>query len=91
MFEDLRCPTKTCYGWVCEVEESPSSTFYGCGSCGNVWRSLKQLNVAIDKIISQYSYRKDVYSKSGSNWQAIDIDDEPEDYEELVVSEWDDE
>ena len=47
--------------------------------------------MAIDKIISQYSYRKNVYSKPGSSWQAIDIDDEPEDYEELVVSEWDDE
>jgi hypothetical protein len=76
---------------VCEVEESPSSKFYGCGSCGHVWHSIEQLNVAIDKIISQYSYRKNVYSKSGSNWQAVDIDDEPEEYEELVVSEWDDE
>jgi len=76
---------------VCEVEESPSSRIYGCGSCGHVWRSTEQLNIAIEKIISQYSYRKKVYSKSGSNWKAVDIDDEPEDYEELVVSEWDDE
>ena len=90
MFEDLRYPQKTCYGWVCEVEESSTPKSYGCGSCGNVWRSPDELNVAIDKIISQYNYRKDVYLRSGSGWQAVDLDDEPEDYGELVVSEWDD-
>ena len=91
MFKNLRCPAKACHGWVCEVEQSPAAKFYGCGSCGNVWFSVEQLNTAIDVIISQYRYRKQVYAKAGLNWQAVDLDQEPQDYEKLVESEWDDE
>jgi len=88
MFEELRCPNETCYGWVSEVEESSTSKFYGCGSCGNVWSNLDQLRESIEQIISKYAYRQKVYQKSNNVWQGVDLDDEPEDYEELVASEW---
>ena len=90
MFKELRCPTETCYGWVSEIEEG-SSEFYGCGSCGNVWPSLDELNNSIDGIISEHDYRRKAYIKDGNNWAGVELDDEPEDYEELVVKEFENE
>ncbi len=39
-------------------------------------------------MLTKHSYRKGVYLKVGSNWHAIDIDLEPENYAELVSEEW---
>lgn len=34
--EQVPCPICDS-GWVCEVEDEPGKTFWGCGDCGNVW------------------------------------------------------
>ena len=91
MFSELRCPSKTCYGWASEVEESANSKFYGCGSCGSVWKTLPELFDAIERIISKYKYRKKVYVKSQNGWHGVELIDEPEEYEDSVISEWADE
>lgn len=82
-FEEIRCPVKTCYGWVSSVDD-----FWGCGSCGTVWNNLESLFSEIELIISKYSYRGQVYTKSGTMYLPVDLDDEPEDYEEMVFAEW---
>ena len=82
--ELLRCPIKQCIGWVCEVEEAPGKTFWGCGECGNVWRKRAALDKAITKIIKKPPYREGCYVRTDNGWQARDDDEVNADYEELV-------
>jgi hypothetical protein len=89
MSVNLRCPCKACSGWVCEVEQDASSTFWGCGTCGNVWFKKQSLELDISSAISESDYRAKVYLKTQNGFVGIDIDDEPEDYAELVAEEWD--
>jgi Zn-finger nucleic acid-binding protein len=88
--EPLRCPEEACTGWVSEVDDGDEH-FWGCGECGNVWYERAELDEAIAEIIVRFPYRKKVYRQSNGNWQPVPLDDEPEDYEELVEEEWDDE
>lgn len=89
MWNEVRCPTKACSGWVCEVEDSPAAKFYGCGSCGNVWFSVELLNKAIDNIIDRYPYRQSVYIRAGADWHPVERAREPRDYCARVEMEWD--
>ncbi|GAB4142385.1 MAG: hypothetical protein Tsb009_12660 [Planctomycetaceae bacterium] len=84
--EPLRCPTPVCIGWVTYIEDDDGN-FWGCGECGEVWFSRKDLNAAIKEITDTYNYRKACYTKSGRNWVAADPANEPDDYEELVEDE----
>lgn len=86
--EPLRCPEVCCTGWVSEVDDGDEH-FWGCGECGNVWYDRGELDEAIGDIVSQFPYRKKVYRKSKGSWQPVPLDDEPEDYEELVEEEED--
>ena len=83
----FRCPVLGCTGWVCEVEESPRKTFWGCGECGNVWRTRDKLEKAITKILKKRAYRETCYERSESGWLPADPDQEHPDYEELVEEE----
>jgi len=87
-FKEIRCPCETCYGWVSEVEEDGSSLFYGCGSCGNVWRNRSDLYDAVTSILEKYPYRAAAYLITKEGYFATDLDEEPEDYEERIVDEW---
>ena len=85
--ELLRCPTRQCIGWVTNVEESPGTTFWGCGECGNAWRKRHALDKAITKIVKRFPHRKGCYVRTGCGWQAADEDHEHPDYEEMVEDE----
>ena len=41
--EYYNCPTRNCEGIVIEVED-----FWGCGTCGNVWKSEEKLKKKIE-------------------------------------------
>ncbi len=82
--QPLRCPEAGCTGWVSEVEDEG---FWGCGECGMTWDEREELDDAIQEAIETYPYRKKVYRKTKNGWQPVAIDDEPEDYEELVDEE----
>lgn len=88
MNDNLRCPIKTCSGWVCEINQDPNDIFWGCGECGNVWYQRLLLDNAITSITTSYPYRKNVYKKIDNHWQAVNIDLEPKNYTELVAQEW---
>ena len=49
--EHYLCPTWRCEGLVVEVDD-----FWGCGSCGHIWKSENKI-----KSISQNIFRKVIY------------------------------
>jgi hypothetical protein len=89
VFREIRCPHETCYGWVSEVEESKNKYILGCGNCGNIWIGRSELYAAILTITKKYPYRASVYIASTEGYSPVDLDEEPEDYVELVVTEFD--
>ena len=89
VFAEIRCPIETCYGWVSEVEENKDSLFYGCGNCGNIWKNKSTLFESVRSISKKYPYRVSVYLASNDGFTGVSLKEEPEDYDELVTSEWD--
>src|SRR5262249_48259982 len=85
----VRCPCRTCRGWVVKVEEYPNVFFWGCGECGNVWRDRSKLDEDISKIVKKYKYRRKSYVKLDDGWGPEPQDQEVRNYEERVESEWD--
>ena len=83
----LRCPIARCDGWVSYVEESSTSSFWGCGECGNVWRTRSALERAISKIIKRYPYRSGSYIRGDGGWEAASSKEEVPNYSELVEQE----
>ena len=81
----LRCPTVTCYGWVCRVQDG-ETYFWGCGTCSNSWRRRSDLNEDIRQSISGREYRGACYDHDGLNYRASSL--EPSNYDDLVRSEW---
>jgi hypothetical protein len=82
-FEQVRCPVQTCSGWVCEVDD-----FFGCGECGNIWRSEKELANAIKQSIVIFPYRAAAYMLVGQTWKNNPSGSMASDYEEKVSTEW---
>ncbi len=56
----LRCPIGQCTGWV---ETNPVKDIFECQTCGSIWNQRENLNTAVQKIIAEYPYRKEVYQK----------------------------
>jgi hypothetical protein len=82
-----RCPVAGCYGWVSHVQETPRKSFWGCGECGSIWKTLAALEKEITAIVAKYAYRKKSYRKKAGNWLPADPTKEPSDYDERVLSE----
>lgn len=81
-----RCPVEGCIGWVDEIEDDEGN-FWGCAECVTVWLKKSTLYAAISDIVKQHPHRQSVYRRSGKTWLPVDLDDEPEDYEERVEAE----
>ena len=64
-----------------------SYDFWGCGECGGIWRKKKNLYAEILAIVKKYPYRQVCYKKSGKGWLPAGLDNEPDDYEDLVEQE----
>jgi hypothetical protein len=88
MSEQLRCPEKACAGWVCKVEELKDVFFFGCGECGNVWRSEQDIASAIENAVDRYPYRARAYAMSGDSWKDKPSGSMASDYEQNVALEW---
>jgi hypothetical protein len=85
--EGLRCPCKTCSGYISYIEDSPG--FWGCGECGSTWFNKDDLFRDIENISKQYSYRQKVYIKDKKFcFLPVDLEKEPKNYEKLVENEW---
>jgi len=69
------------------VQETPTSSFWGCGECGNVWHDRKKLNAQIQKICNKYSYRSACYIQDEKGYTGIPLKDEPENYRDRVIEE----
>lgn len=83
--KSYRCPVSRCSGWVSFVEEE--SSFWGCGECGSVWYDKNNLMKEISDIIKRYKYRKNSYTKSGTEWLPGNMEKEDTNYEEKVEKE----
>ncbi|MBN1908930.1 MAG: hypothetical protein JW818_04255 [Pirellulales bacterium] len=83
----MRCPIETCAGWVLGVEGSS----WGCEECGYEWYSRDEINEAISEVIQKFEHRRKCYVKNGQNWDPVQPDHEPADYETQVEAELDDE
>lgn len=88
MSNNIRCPVKTCSGWVCEVEDSPNQTFFGCGECGTVWWKKSELDQAISQVIEKFPYRAQSYLNTDQGWTAQPFELEDPDYDQKVRKEW---
>lgn len=89
----LCCPIETCDGLVVELpdhldERRSREVVYGCGECGNEWTSKADLDRDISTIVGKYPYRAACYAKGESGWLAVEYDQLPENYHELVAGEW---
>lgn len=83
----LRCPIETCAGYV--VGDSVNT--WCCEECGYEWDEREELNEAVSEIIDKYAHRQACYVKNGDNWDPVPVDQEPEDYQDLVEGELEDE
>jgi hypothetical protein len=82
------CPCKTCDGFICHVTNA-GPAFWGCGECGEEWRTRAALFKSITEITKTYAYRKQCYRKVKSGWLPVEPDDYDRGaYERLVHSEW---
>lgn len=86
--KNIRCPVKACSGWVCEVEDSPNHTFFGCGECGNVWWKKSELDQAISQAIEKSPYRAQSYLNTEQGWIAQPLKLEDPDFDQKVRKEW---
>ncbi|MDN5395687.1 MAG: hypothetical protein L0G39_16100 [Chryseobacterium sp.] len=83
--DGLRCPCNSCYGLLSYVDDS--KPFWGCGECGTVWFSKADLFQSITNSIEKYPYRAKVYTKKGNNFHPVPLENEPENYEDVVAQE----
>lgn len=81
--ELLRCPVIGCYGYVSLIEKDE----FGCGECGNIWESKKDLFNDIRKIITKYPYRANVYIFEKSSIKPVSLIAEPKNYNDMVRKE----
>lgn len=72
------CPIEGCIGFVEEAEDVKG--LFGCSECGTEWKNMKAIYKDIEKIISKYPYRKEVYKKSGNAFKSISFDKIPDGY-----------
>lgn len=81
----FRCPIPACWGDVGEVDLGKQGRFWGCGECGERWRTKAELDRAIDAIVRQYPHRRKAYRKTREGWMPgrKEIDG----WEELVAGE----
>ena len=84
---ELRCPVMGCTGCVSEVDADTADSFWGCGECGNVWRSRAALSKAVTEIVKKFPYRKVCYVRHGHRWDPAPPEEEPADYEDTVERE----
>lgn len=79
------CPVEGCIGFVEEDEDIKG--LYGCSECGTEWKSINAIYRDIEKIISKYPYREEVYKKSGNAFKSIPFDKIPKGYYSKVQKE----
>ncbi|MDH6254438.1 transcription elongation factor Elf1 [Chryseobacterium sp. H1D6B] len=83
--DGLRCPNAGCFGIISFIEEE--KPFWGCGECGTVWNKKSELFQDVKISIEKYPYRAEVYKKKRKGFIPAALEDEPEDYEDLVLAE----
>lgn len=81
--EQLRCPIIGCYGYIGLIKENK----FGCGECGNVWKSKNDLFNDIRKIIIKYPYRKKVYIFDKNDIRPMPLTKEPKNYDDMIRKE----
>ena len=74
-----------CIGLVEEDEDVKG--LYGCSECGTEWKSINAIYRDIEKIISKYPYREEVYKKSGNAFKSVPFDKIPKGYYSKVQEE----
>ena len=79
------CPVEGCIGFVEEDEDVKG--LYGCSECGTEWKSINAIYRDIEKIISKYPYREEVYKKSGNAFKSVPFDKIPKGYYSKVQKE----
>ncbi len=82
-----RCPVSCCAGFVSLVDDEDDDSFWGCGECGAIWYEKQKLMDEITAIIKQFDYRLACYEQSNGGWVPASLDNEPDEYEDLVYEE----
>ena len=90
MFQQVRCPEVACAGWVCDVGDPDGVIFFGCGECGNVWRSEQALAKAIEAAIARSPFRSKAYTLIGNAWRDNPPGSTATDYAQHIAKEWSD-
>lgn len=80
----MRCPIECCVGWV----EGTHDTEWECEECSYEWEGT-EIDEAIEEIVSKFPHRAACYQKANGSWGPAPIENEPDDYDELVESESD--
>lgn len=84
----IRCPASRCSGWVSYIDATEDGQeFWGCGECGSIWHSKKNLIEEIQEITKKYKYRTSCYVLKDNDITQASPGNETKDYEDLVRSE----